>query len=236
MIADLHSHILPKLDDGSSSSAQSIAMLRQEQAQGISLVAVTPHFYANQDNPERFLERRAHSMERLQEAMAQEQGLPPIVCGAEVHYFPGMSESDSLQRLTYGDSRAILVEMPNGRWTQRMYDELYNIWKRQDLVPVVAHVDRYLGLFQTYGIPEALEELPVMVQANAGFFLRHSSRAMALRMLKRGQIHVLGSDCHNMDSRRPNLGLAVEVIRKYAGEEALLQIQENQRRMFGELG
>ena len=109
-----------------------------------------------------------------------------------------------------------------------MYREIGNIYFKQGIIPVIAHVDRYIGPFRDYGIPERLEDLPVMVQANAGFFLRPATRRMAMRMLQRNQIHLLGSDCHNTHTRPPRLGEAAEQIRSKLGEAALTQIMEHQ--------
>ena len=105
-----------------------------------------------------------------------------------------------------------------------MYRELEGLHTKQGLLPIIAHVDRYLGRFRTYGIPERLAELPVLVQANADFFLERSTSRKALRMLKEGSIHLLGSDCHNCSARKPNLGQALEVIRKNVGEDPLERI------------
>ena len=63
MIVDMHSHVLANVDDGSSSLAESVAMLRLEAQQGISRVVATPHFYAREDTPERFLDRRQEAVE-----------------------------------------------------------------------------------------------------------------------------------------------------------------------------
>ncbi|MBQ8395535.1 MAG: capsular polysaccharide biosynthesis protein, partial [Oscillospiraceae bacterium] len=65
-IIDFHTHVLPKIDDGSSSLKESIGMLRLEAEQGIETVVATPHFYANHDSPEAFLERRKMAQERLE--------------------------------------------------------------------------------------------------------------------------------------------------------------------------
>ena len=87
--------------------------------------------------------------------------------------------------MTIGYNRCILIEMPPSPWSQNMYSELEEIQARWGITPIIAHVDRYLNLLTTYGIPQRLEELPVLVQANAGFFLRAGTRARALRMLER---------------------------------------------------
>ena len=111
--------------------------------------------------------------------------------------------------------------MPQSPWKENHYRELEGIYTKHGITPIVAHVDRYIRPFHTYGIPERLEELPVLVQANASFFLQNATRGMALRMLKKGRIHLLGSDCHNMRSRRPNLDEAVGCIEQKLGKKAV---------------
>lgn len=217
-MTDFHSHILPGIDDGSCSVEESIAMLRLEAAQGIRRVIATPHFYARHDNPDRFLARRAAALKKLEEA-AQKEALPAVFPGAEVHYFHGMSDSEDLGRLTIAEKRCILIEMPPAPWTPQMYRELEWIFTKQGITPVIAHVDRYVSPFKTHGIPRRLEELPVLVQANGSFFLRKSTAAFALRLLKQDRIQLLGSDCHNLTDRAPNLGAALQVIARKAGAE-----------------
>lgn len=232
MLIDMHTHVLPGIDDGSASVAESIAMLRQEAKQNIGCVLATPHFYARYDKPETFFARREAAMEALMKEMANHPDLPEVRLGAEVYYFPGMSDSNVLQRLAIDGKRCILIEMPMGPWTDRMYQELVDIRAKQDLIPVVAHIDRYISPLRTFGIPRRLEKLPVLVQANASFFLRRSTANMALRMLRSNQIHLLGSDCHNMEKRPPCLGEAEELIRQRLGDAALEQIRENQDFVF----
>lgn len=223
-VIDFHSHILPGIDDGSSSLEESIAMLRMEAGQGIRRVVATPHFYPQHDSPERFLNRRARAEAKLREEIAKCNGLPELSVGAEVFFFNRMSESDVISELTIDKKRCILIEMPHAPWTEAMYRELEGMYVKRGLVPIVAHVDRYIGRFRTFGILQRLAELPVMVQANAEFFLNRTTSSMALRMLKEDRIHLLGSDCHNLDSRKPNLEGALNVIKKRLGEDAISRV------------
>jgi len=234
MITDFHSHILPEIDDGSRSLEESLEMLREEARQGIQHVVATPHFYPQRDNPERFLERREQAEKRLREAMSQDCSLPRLNVGAEVYFFPGISESEVLSRLTIAKKRYILLEMPQSPWKDSMFRELENIYIKQGLTPIIAHIDRNISPFRTHGIPQRLSDLPVLVQANASFFLNRATAAMALRMLRNEQIQLLGSDCHNMTHRPPRLGEAVSVIRKKFGEEMLVQLKENVDIVFGD--
>ena len=226
MATDFHSHILPGIDDGSQSLEESLEMLRMEAEQGIHHVVATPHFYPRHDEVQRFLNRRIQAEELLRERIRGEQDLPEISVGAEVYFFSGISDSDAISRLTIGKKRYILLEMPQSPWKDHMYREVENIYVQQGIVPIIAHVDRYISPFRTYGIPERLAELPVLVQANASFFLDRRTSGMAMRMLKKGQIHLLGSDCHNRKHRPPRLGYAIQSIRQRLGDDVLRTIEQ----------
>lgn len=230
---DFHSHILPGVDDGSRSVEESLEMLRAEARQGIGTVVATPHFYANHDTPERFLRRRAAAWEMLQTAMALEAGLPEIILGAEVYYFSGISDSDQLYRLTTGQKRYIMLEMPIVPWTQNMYQEMENIYTKHGITPIIAHIDRYISPLRHRQILDRLEELPVLVQANSDFFLRPMTAPLALRMLKEKRIHLLGSDCHNCSTRKPELGRAIEKIEKHLGAAAMEHLRFYEETVLG---
>lgn len=231
-LTDFHSHILPRVDDGSRSVQESLEMLRRSAEQGIHRILATPHFYAHSDAPERFLRRRENAWNALRSAMEEYPELPQVELAAEVYYFPGMSDSEALLQLTFSGKRYILLEMPQAPWTQSMYREIEGIYVKRGITPVIAHVDRYIGPFRTHGIPKQLEQLPVLVQANAEFFLQRSTARMALRMLRAEQIHLLGSDCHDLKSRAPNLGPALEEIEKRLGRRATERISDYGKMIF----
>lgn len=224
MIIDFHSHILPGADHGSKSVEESLEMLRMTKEQGIDAVVATPHFYADEDYPEEFLTRRNIAKDKLLEAMAGKD-LPKLYYGAEVAYYRGMSRSEALKDLAIEGTNAILVEMPMTKWTDVMYQELEDIRMNLGLIPIIAHVDRYLTPLRDFGIPDRLAELPVLVQANASFFLKKNMAKKAKKLLAKDMIHLLGSDTHNLDDRAPNLGDALEIIEESLGFEALERIK-----------
>lgn len=230
MIIDFHSHILPQVDDGSRSVEESAEMLTRMKQQGIEVVVATPHFYAKHDDPVRFLKRRAQAKEALDQVLTDD--MPKVLLGAEVAYFPGMSQSKALQDLAIEGTKAILIELPMGTWKESIYRELTRIYEQQNLIPIVAHVDRYLTPYRSFGIPKKLEQLPVLVQANAEFFTEKATARKAKKMLAAEQIHLLGSDAHNLTNRAPNLGDALNVIENTLGIDAITQIQDWQEKIF----
>ena len=105
------------------------------------------------------------------------------------------------------------------KWTDSMYSEMDAIHRKQGLVPIIAHLDRYINLFNVRGIVSRLEEINVVVQVNGNFFIEKASRKLALKLLQNNVINILGSDCHNVDNRKPNLRQAEEVILQKLGQE-----------------
>ncbi len=228
---DFHSHILPKTDDGSSSSNESIEMLSITGQQGIKCIVATPHFYASEESPSDFLVRRNSSYKRL---LTKTDGvsLPKIIPGAEVGYFEGMSDCEQLRSLMISGTPLVMVEMPVCKWSDRMLHELSAIYEKQGIIPLIAHVDRYIKLLHDKKIIDKLSGLPVLIQANASFFIDKKTSRLALSLLSKEKIHLLGSDCHNTTSRQPNLGYASEIIGDKLGNEAVKKIIANGRLVF----
>ena len=234
-MVDFHTHILPGIDDGSDSLETSLEMLQQLRRQGVEQVVATPHFYADRDRPESFLRARDAAEKILRQAMEQEAHLPQLRIGAEVYFFHGMSESSFLPQLTIRGSNAIMIELGPAPWGKSVYRELEQIYSRWGIVPVIAHIDRYISPLRDYGIPAQLEQLPVLVQANGSFFTRRFTAGMALKMLRKGQIHLLGSDCHDLHERKPDLGDALQVISRRLGQETIERIRQQSLHLFTEM-
>lgn len=236
-MTDFHTHILPGIDDGSRSAEESLTMLRAETAQGIRRVVLTPHFYPWKDSPKAFLEKRDAAQQDLMRALAEcpdADKLPRLSFGAEVHYFDGISQAEALPELAIDSKRCVLIEMPQGVWSERMYRELEAIHTERGLLPVLAHLERYLLPLTAGGVLKKLAALPVFTQVNASFFLQRSTRHKALKMLETGNIHLLGSDCHNTSGRAPNLGDALAVITNAADGRVLERIQSRCEKLLGE--
>ena len=228
---DIHTHILPDMDDGSKSLKQSAIMLRREARQGIDRVVLTPHFYAHRESPESFLKRRDASVQALEQLVANRNMMPDRFQGAEVAYFVGMSRSEVIEKLCIGTTRAILVEMPFDRWNRSIIEELTFLKENRNIRPVLAHVERYMR-FQPMGTIAQLCEAGIWIQANTSFFMNWQTSWMAMRMLKARKIQFVGSDCHNTKNRPPNLGVAIDKIGMKLGMDAIDYLESMERRLL----
>ena len=220
---DWHTHILPEMDDGSRNVLESISLIKMQVSQGIDTVVATPHFYANDETIDSFLDRRKKALQLLRSELSDTS--PKILLGAEVRYYQGISRMADLNALRIGDSKLILLEMPMSSWTEYMVRELIEMSSRSGIKIVLAHVDRYLT-FQKKDVLDRIFKSDILIQANASFFNAISSKRKALALLRKGNIHLVGSDCHNMASRPPQIGKTFEIIKKKFGKDYLQQMNE----------
>ncbi len=230
---DFHSHILPKTDDGSSSVNESIEMLTLTKQQGINYIVSTSHFYASDESPSDFLLRRNSAYQKLNETI-EGSSLPKIIPGAEVGFFEGMSDCTDLSKLKISGTPLLMVEMPVCRWSERMLYELEAIYEKQGIIPLIAHIDRYIKLLHDKKLADKVKGLPVLIQANASFFTDKKTSRTAFSLLSKEKIHLLGSDCHNITTRRPNLGDAYKAISDKLGNDAINKIRSNGRLVFSQ--
>ena len=221
-VIDFHSHVLPGLDDGSRNVETSLAMLRRSAEQGVEVMAATSHFYAWRDRPERFLERRARAWEQLQAALEPE--MPRLYLGSEVAFFEGISQAAQVDRLCLEGTDVLLLEMPFRPWSGQDVDEVEDLLVRRGFRVVLAHLERYLPMRENRSLIQELLELPALVQINAESLLEWRGRGRVLRLFRDGKAHLLGSDCHGVEFRPPNLGQGRAVLSKKLGPKVLAQI------------
>lgn len=207
-MVDFHTHILPRMDDGSWSTRLSLDMIRMEVEMGIDTVILTPHFYASQNSPERFLARRQRAWERLWDAMAD--NTPQFMLGAEVQFFDHMEEVEEVSQLTIGVTGVLLLEMPFRPWDERTVRTVLELNGRGGLQIVLAHIERYSSFCRDKGIWQELRRSGVLMQVNASFFSGFLGRRRAMEMMRRGEFQLIGSDCHNLNERKPNWDLVPE--------------------------
>lgn len=225
---DIHSHILPKMDDGSASSAESIELLEEFAAQGVKDVIATPHFYPWSDEPEYFFDRRFGSCARLAQTIEArgKSDLPTVHVGAEVAFYRGLARYRDLSKLCIVGTEYILIEMPFENWSNLMVEEVISIKSERSVTPIIAHIERYLP-YMNETMLDALIEGGCVIQGNAAPLLKLFERRRIIDLIKKGKIHVLGSDCHNMKSRKPCLAEASKVLIDKIGDSAMTALNGN---------
>lgn len=229
----MHGHFLPEMDDGSRSVEMSVAMLAKAGQQGIGRMFATPHYYPVEP-VSAFLERREKAAQKLQEAVDKiQQDLPAFCLGAEVAYRPGIGYEKDLEKLCLGNSRYLLLEMPFDQWNGTVVRDVRNMTSALGIIPIIAHVERY-PVQKNRQIMAELMEQDILLQMNTRHLLRWTTRGKGRQLLKSGAVGLLGSDCHNMAERSPDLGDAVAYLRKCGMHQTLDQIAWLSNHIFEE--
>ncbi len=212
---DIHTHILPCIDDGSKDVEESIKMLGILSAQGVDTVVATPHFYVELTEAKTFLKERNAAAEVLEQNLnLADFERPRIALGAEVQFYNELHMLDELEKLCITGTNYILIEMPFIEWTQRTYQVLEQLWTNRGVVPVVAHLERYPEFKKNPKAAIWLKESGAFVQINSDFICERSTRRRALKMIKNELVSFIGSDAHNTTTRPPVLEEAFKIINK----------------------
>lgn len=209
---DFHSHILPGVDDGAKDLRESMSMVESLFDQGVQSVVATPHFRAHRDNVSDFLTRRNQAAADLRNSIGEEK---KIYLGSEVALEREVSEIDNLSELSYEGTSYILIEFPYRPFSRWMISEIECILYEHRLTPVLAHIDRYAEFFSARDYNEIFMLPGIIFQVNNEAFQNKKARAIVKSLIKNDLPFVLGSDCHNTDSRKPNFDIAKSGLRRY---------------------
>lgn len=217
---DLHSHILPGVDDGAPTLEVALDMARMAAADGIEVMACTPHFMPGlYDNQSKDILAR---VDRLNHAIAAEGINLALVSGADAHIRPDFVEGlRSGDILTLHGSRYVLFEPSHSIAPKRLDELLFNI-QVAGFVPILTHPERFKWIESNYEMFVQLARSGVWMQLTAGSLTGRFGRRpqyWAERMLAEGLVSILASDAHNTTSRPPLLAEAFDRASSEVGKD-----------------
>lgn len=217
---DLHSHILPGLDDGAKTLDVSIEMARRYLDQGVTCVACTPHILPGLYANDGAIIRRAAL--NLQERLAEKGIALKLVCGADNHIVPDfvrLLKTDQL--LALADTRYVLVEPPHHVAPARLEALFFDILQG-GYVPILTHPERLAWIEREYSKITALAERGVLMQLTSGSLLGRFGtrpRYWAEKLLCEGFAHILATDAHDNVRRPPDLLKGRFAVEKLLGPQ-----------------
>lgn len=219
MLNDMHTHILPAVDDGSKNAEMSAEMIRRLAGEGVRKIVLTPHFYASNGSVERFLNKREASLNALKEAVGGKIPDVELYVGAEVLYMDSLDRVEGFERMAIEGTNYMLLEMPFTKWNDRTIDTVYHIMSA-GITPIIAHFERYIPILGDMSRIYELRRMGCILQMNAESFKGFFSRRKSLKFFEEGTARLLGSDCHNLGSRAPEIKFAYDCIAQKLGDSA----------------
>jgi len=216
---DLHSHILPAIDDGAADLAASLAMARASVADGVTVQACTPHIlpgvYQNS------AAGIASAVQSLQQTLDDQAIALRLIVGADIHMVPDLVAGLRSGTLpTLGGSRYALIEPPSHVAPPRLNELFFQVIVA-GFVPILTHPERLTWIEGNYPLLRELTGKGVWMQITAGSLLGGFGRRpkyWAERMLEDGQVHILATDAHDTRARPPCLGRGRDAAAKLVGD------------------
>lgn len=210
-ITDIHSHILPSVDDGSSSLEESRGLLLEMQSQGINNVIATPHFNPSHHNLDDFLRKRQKAYERLTDFLPEGE-YPKIHLGSEVYYYSGISKSSGINELCIENTNYLLLELNYDRIENSVLEDIRFLIYDKKIIPILAHIERYMGMKGMNRILEIIREEDIPAHINCSHIVNKRTRRNALEIIKKRYASIIATDAHNLSSRPPLMKKAFEII------------------------
>lgn len=211
---DFHSHIIHGIDDGAKSLDMSLEMLKIAESEGVEYICATPHFITEEFEiaHDEYMEK----LDRLVSASRDENLKIKILSGLEIYMHPNLPKLYKDKKIWgINHSEYILVELPMGQFPMYTEDVFYELMLL-GAKPVLAHPERNLKIMKDYTLIANLIKQGVLMQVNAGSLLGDYGREVkktAQEFVKRNMIHILGSDGHNITSRKTRLKEAYTIVK-----------------------
>ena len=225
LLIDLHCHLLPALDDGAPDLATAVEMARLSVADGVRVIACTPHIFPgvyNNSGPD--IRRRVDWLRSQFEAA---QIACRLVPGADVHIAPDLvAKLKSREALSLNDSRYVLIEPPHHVVPPNIDQFFFNLLTA-GYVPILTHPERMTWAERDYDLLVRLVQSGTWMQLTAGSILGNfgaRSKKLSERMLREGLAHIVASDAHDPIGRPPLMGEALQALRSFVGEEEALNL------------
>ncbi len=219
-IVDIHSHILPGLDDGPGSMEETLRMLETAWAEGITDMIATPHYKAqHRSAPPSVVRKRLEQVRRL----AEGNGIPVRLWpGNEIFYFSGLEEVLEDRRVcTMNDTGYVLIEFhPADRYTyiRNALNEVQGLgWP-----PILAHIERYECFAGKPEYAGELHSMGVQIQVNASSVAGEAGmglKRLTHKLLKEELVDYIGTDAHSSKGRAPMMRKCSRMLyRKYEAD------------------
>ena len=228
---DIHTHIIPGVDDGSDSMKETMKMIKQAYDEDIRVIIATPHY--GLVNPDYDPVETERLLGEVRSAVRDKYQDLHIVMGNEIYYTPGVTEEIVSGRAkTIGGTSYALVEFNTGveyETILRAIDEFTLNGYRM----IIAHVERYSCLENDVAAVKELISRGAYIQVNcrsllggrrkSGFSLENRA-AWCKKLLKEDCVHFLASDCHSSGVRRPMIKQALDAVRKITDAATVREI------------
>lgn len=205
-IIDLHSHVIPEIDDGSHTFEESYEIFTEAVDAGISKIISTSHYLENSYEEEE--KNRKLWITQMNDVLKQKKIAIELLIGSEIYVTPNIVKLIREEKAsTLADSKYVLFELPMHNKIMYLEEVIFSL-QSAGFIPIIAHPERYSYVQKDPIILEELIEKGVLFQANyascIGYYGRSAKTTLA-KLLKANYITFLGSDVHHKGTIYPQM-------------------------------
>ena len=222
---DIHSHIIPNIDDGAQSVKETFEIFREAQKKGFTDIILTPHYIKEYYVTNTYI--RKFWVKSIQETLNKLQIPIKVYVGNEIYI------SEDMDKLIYekqvsclNDSKYVLFELPMNSEIKYLDEIIFKIFNI-DKVPIIAHPERYSFVKKDISIVKRLRENGVLFQGNYGSMLESygkDAKKTLEKLLKEDLITFMASDVHRPNSIYNTIDQALEKTKQIVGEKKLKEL------------
>jgi len=236
-MVDIHSHIIPRIDDGSKSMEMTLEMLKNAEKEGTKEIVATPHYLL--EYGEATIEEVKNYVKEINAVLESEKIDLKVYSGQEV-YFTEKIIKDYIEGNigTINDSMYMLIEFPMNNFENNIFDVLYELQVR-NIIPIIAHPERYKPFIKKPVLINDFINQGYLFQVNVGSIMGkfgEDVRKTANLFLSNHIYNFIGSDAHNIKSRNTGLKDALDLLNKDMNveifEESSIKVLENEKIEF----
>lgn len=220
--ADIHSHLIPGIDDGSPDMETSVKLVKKFVDLGYQKIVTTPHVMCDYYNntPDKILK----GLDDLREELQKQDVKVDISAAAEYNLDDGLQKLiDKKEILTFGDNH-VLFELPFMQEPRNLQEIIFN-FQMAGYKPILAHPERYTFWYDEFEKYDELKSRGVMLQLNLLSLTGHYSpqtKKVAEKMVDANLIDAVGTDCHRIEHLKAiEYHLNLKHIHKLAQQESL---------------
>lgn len=222
---DVHSHVIPAVDDGSANVEETFEMIKEAKNAGVTDIILTSHFLLNHYEAE--TNELVFWKDKLQEVLDKQGINIKLHSGMEIYISNQMEDLIKNKRLlTLANSRYMLIELPMGSTIQYLDHVLY-LLESLGIKPIIAHPERYKYVQDNPDILQEYKDKGALIQCNYASVLGiygSSAKKTVKKILKSGYVDFLGSDCHKQKQIYTVIPDAVKKIKKITGDSEFKKI------------
>lgn len=222
---DIHSHLIPNVDDGAKSAEETIDLMKEAEKAGITDIILTPHYIVN--SYEQNAETLILLKDKLQQILNNEHININLYIGMEVYITDNLVDILKQNKiLTLAGSKYLLMELPLNTSVQYLDMVIFKLIEN-NIIPIIAHPERYRLVQENPNKVQELIDSGCLIQSNIGSILGiygKQAKKTIKYLLKNNLIHFLATDTHKKNTLYPLLGKAIKKVEKIAGKEKVTEL------------